>query len=280
MPELPEVETVRRQLVEAIAGRRVARLEAPGKRVARRGSLAVGAVIGLPVTDVRRIGKFLILALGDEYGLGIHLGMSGRLLLSGAGSQLERYTTFRLLFDNKSSVSLIDPRTFGEAWVSKLRAEPPYLDEIVGIGADLLDREEAVVAALESAAFSRRSIKSVLLDQRVLAGLGNMYADEVLFRAGIHPETAAAAILAERAGEIVRESRVVVEQAIEAGGTTFRDRGYRDLRGDLGRNFRQLFVYQRDGLRCYLCGSRICRTRFQGRHSHWCPTCQGGGEWN
>ena len=280
MPELPEVETVRRQLEAAVCGKRITSLAAPGSRVARRGRLDRSAAEGSSVTAVLRAGKFLILALETGTALGVHLGMSGRLLLAGPGSPTEPHTTLRLLFDDGSSVALVDPRTFGEAWISKRLEEPPYLGEIAGLGVDLLAAEEAVAAALVRAASSRRSVKAVLLDQGVVAGLGNMYADEVLFRVGIHPETPASPVLAGLAGEIARSARAVVEQALAARGTTFRDRGYRDLHGNLGTNLRQLFVYQRDGLPCYLCRTPVVRSRFQGRHSHWCPACQEGPAWS
>jgi formamidopyrimidine-DNA glycosylase len=271
MPELPEVEVIRRELDALVTGSQLVRVETVTARVLRRGSLA--GVEGRFVKSVMRHGKFVSVALEGDISLVVHLGMSGRLSLA-SGTQSKRHLAARMVFDS-SEVCLVDPRTFGQVFAL---AGGKTVREVVGLGPDLLEEPEASIVALRSGLKSRRSIKAVLLDQHVVAGMGNMYADEVMFRIGRHPNEMAGAIAdKDFPSQVVETSLKVFTEAIRNGGTTFRDRGYADLYGRYGNHSRHLLVYGRHGLPCYLCGRLVIRERFGNRHSHLCPRCQRSG---
>ncbi|MHB8189085.1 MAG: bifunctional DNA-formamidopyrimidine glycosylase/DNA-(apurinic or apyrimidinic site) lyase [Ferrimicrobium sp.] len=276
MPELPEVETIRRQLTTELVGERIRDVVVRGERTVRRPPYDFGNLVqGARVESVNRVGKFLIVGLGDRGALVVHLGMSGRLYLGMDDGALLTHTRASISFAARR-LDFIDPRTFGQLFfVSGARGEAPYVDELAHLGPDPLEDWRGASHSLSAvAAKSTRSIKNILLDQRVVAGLGNMYADEVLFRSGIHPETLVATLPQRLMRGVSGAMADVLDEALAYGGSSFPDRSYRDLYGDSGRYLPELFVYLRHGRRCYLCGARIVRDRFGGRHSYRCPCCQ------
>lgn len=274
MPEAPEVERVREVLAARVEGATLEEVRTVGRRLVRRHDPELLAtVVGRPIVSMRRIGKFLVFDL-DTDALVVHLGMAGRLVVSDSSATA---THVQLVLDfRRTVVTLVDPRTFSEAFVDVLGTDGRPR-RLAGLGPDVFGPEEEVAASLERhATRSRRAIKTALLDQRVVAGLGNMYADETLFRVGVHPSTPMNALgrrlvgIAEVAGDVARE-------ALAAGGTTFADRAYRDPLDRPGAFGARLAVYQRAGSPCPRCGTSIVRRVLQGRSAHWCPRCQQGG---
>ncbi|NPA26055.1 MAG: bifunctional DNA-formamidopyrimidine glycosylase/DNA-(apurinic or apyrimidinic site) lyase [Chloroflexi bacterium] len=267
MPELPEVETYARWLrgqgpAAGIIGRtvRAVRVLEPGILATPDPATFARALTGQRVRAVARRGKYLWLQLDGPQVLILHLGMSGRLRWAHATEPLQA-TRLVLTWDDGRELRYEDPRKFGRWW---LTARP---DAILGkLGPEPWD--------LTPDAFARRlrtrraRIKPLLLNQRFLAGVGNIYADEALHRAGIHPARPANTLRADEAAALLRALQAVLEAALAARGTSF------DAAYPWGTYQNALRVYGRGGQVCYTCGTRIQRLRLAGRSAHVCPTCQ------
>lgn len=278
MPELPEVETVRRGLQPHLEGRRIARL------VLNRDGLRwkfppdlVQTATGATVTGLRRRSKYVLLDLDREASILIHLGMSGRMLIEGAGvgdfhrdpSILPRHDHVVFETDEGTRITLNDARRFG--MVDLIRGSSPLLDVL---GPEPL--EDDFTGAVLAAAFEgrRAPVKAALLDQGVVAGLGNIYVSESLHRAGIDPRRAAGRIGRARLDALVGHIRDVLSEAIAAGGSSLRD--HRQATGELGYFQHSFRVYDREGAPCPRpgCTGTIHRIVQSGRSSFWCPSCQ------
>ena len=273
MPELPEVETVRRSLAPHIVGRRVTAVEAAPVRL-RLGieprewhGLAGGALLA----GLHRRGKYIVADFGAATAI-LHLGMSGRLVLRPCDAGCEKHTHLRLRFEDGVELRLVDPRRFGMAVVVPTAALPEFAP-LAELGADALDGD-VEAALLEGAQRSRSPIRAVLLDQAVIAGVGNIYANEALARAGVHPLRRAAALSRSRVRRLAAAVVAVVADALAAGGTTLADGGFSDAAGNAGYFAVQLDVYGREGLPCRRCGSAIVRRVAGGRSIFYCSRCQ------
>lgn len=287
MPELPEVEVVRRGLLDHVVGRRITGVEVTGARTARRqpGGPAeiVARLEGRTVSGARRRGKFLWLTLDDDSAVGadcllVHLGMSGQMLVTGTGAPPVRHMHARAFLDDDNELRFVDQRTFG-GWTVV-----PLAEALDGSGA-LLPASAAHIAAdpfepgFDSAAVARvirrrdTEIKRLLLDQNVVSGIGNIYADESLWRAGIHGRRRAGALTLRAITETLEHARDVMADALDAGGTSF-DALYVNVNGASGYFDRSLDVYGRAGEPCGRCGSVVVREDFMNRGSHYCPDCQ------
>jgi len=273
MPELPEVETVRRSLESALVGRRVEAVEA--RRIRLREGIEPRdwrrRVAGARLLAVLRRGKYLIARLDTADAL-FHLGMSGRLVLADPGRPRQEHTHLVLLFNGPLELRFVDPRRFGAAVVVDRGAAAEH-GSMASLGPDPLS-PEADGALQARAARSRVRIRNLLLDQSVLAGLGNIYATEALFRAGIHPLRAANRVSAARLRRLSAAIRDVLEDALAAGGTTLGDGAFVDPDGEGGYFAVSLAVYGRDGSRCGRCGRIVARHRGGGRSAYFCPGCQ------
>jgi formamidopyrimidine-DNA glycosylase len=276
VPELPEVETVREGLHRHVTGRTIASVEVLHPRAVRRhmagGDDFVAAGAGRTVTGVRRRGKFLWLVLDDADAIVCHLGMSGQLLLLGDEVAAGPHLRVRFRFtDGGPQLRFVDQRTFGGLTYSVDGAELPL--EIAHIARDpfdpLFDRD-ATVAALRG---RRSGIKRALLDQTLMSGVGNIYADESLWRAGLHGERSCAALTRPAARALLEHATQVMREAVRAGGTSF-DSLYVNVNGESGWFERSLAVYGRDGEPCPRCGAPIRREAFMNRSSYSCPRCQ------
>lgn len=277
MPELPEVEVVRRGLASHLTGRTIAAVEVLHPRAVRR-HLAGGAdfcvtLAGRRFAAPRRRGKYLWLPFVDGDALVAHLGMSGQFRVDGDDRRPgggERHTRVRFALGDGRVVRFVDQRTFGGLYVSADGAELPT--EIAHIGRDVFDPQFDAGAAV--AAFRRRNsvVKRALLDQTIVSGIGNIYADETLWRVRVHPETPCGALSATAWGEVLDTARTVMGEALAAGGTSF-DALYVDVNGESGYFERSLRVYGRAGEPCPRCGTPIVRERFMNRASHFCPAC-------
>ena len=273
VPELPEVETIRLSLEAALVGRRVVAVEA--RRIKLREGIDPRRwrqrVAGARLAALDRRGKYLV-ARFDTADVLFHLGMSGRLVLCQPDQPRPRHTHLVLLFDGQIELRLVDPRRFGVAVVLEPGGARRHAS-LAALGPDPR-AVEARNALRERAAASRVAIRNLLLDQSVLAGLGNIYATEALFRAGIHPMRAANRISAARLDKLSVAIRDVLEDALAAGGTTLSDGGFVDADGEGGYFAVALAVYGRNGLPCVRCGRTIARHDGGGRSAYYCPGCQ------
>ncbi|MGW0180138.1 bifunctional DNA-formamidopyrimidine glycosylase/DNA-(apurinic or apyrimidinic site) lyase [Nocardia sp. NPDC003345] len=285
MPELPEVEVVRRGLTEHLSGRTVESVTVTHPRSVRRhiaGAADMAArLTGLTVAAAERRGKYLWLTFDEPGGdpaddaLVVHLGMSGQMLVQPAGAPVEKHAHIRATLDDGRELRFVDQRTFG-GWVLApliVADEARLPDLLAHIARDPLDPlfdDEAVVRVLRS---KRTELKRVLLDQTVVSGIGNIYADEALWRAELHGNRVAATLTLPRLRRVLDAARAVMRDALAAGGTSF-DALYVNVNGESGYFERALAVYGRGDRPCPRCGAPIVREKFMNRSSYSCPRCQ------
>jgi formamidopyrimidine-DNA glycosylase len=276
MPELPEVETIVRGLAPRLRGRRVEAIWWSGRPLHLRRKVDLrglrGVAVGRTIAGVRRTGKFILIAVhgakdAKDSGVVIHLGMTGRLRVEAASAPRAPHTHVAFRLAGGDELRFVDARRFG--WVEPGR---PFAASaaLARIGPDPLTALDgpALAAALTGV---RAPIKAFLMDQRRIAGLGNIYVAEALFRAGIHP-AAPAGRVRRRAGALLEGIRAALEGGIERRGTTLRD--YVDADGRSGDNAPALLVYGRAGEPCLRCGTPIKRRVDAGRSTFFCPGCQ------
>jgi len=269
MPELPEVEVVRRGLEHWTAGRDILDVEVLHPRAVRRhaGPPAdfEAQVRGSHLTHVRRRGKFLWWPL-DEGALVGHLGMSGQFRVDAEATEHTR-----IRFDVGLPLLFDDQRTFGGMWSEPLvDGLPVSLQHIAADPFDPAYDRRAVVRVIRG---RRAPIKALLLDQGIVSGIGNIYSDEALWEARVHWRTPGAALSARKVGELLDSAYEVMSRAVDAGGTSF-DRLYVNINGTSGYFQRDLAAYGQEGLPCVRCGTPIVRERFANRSSFRCPRCQ------
>jgi formamidopyrimidine-DNA glycosylase len=272
MPELPEVEVIRRFLVPRVVGRTIvdARIREP-RLTRRRGTPkdVATAIIGRRITALRRRGKFVLFDLGDE-SLVVRLGMTGQLLWWKTKEQFQpdEHTHAHLGLSRGGILSYRDVRKFGEMFVLPIHA----VDAVLGVGLEPLNAA-FTEAALRTICRSRRMrVKSLLLDQRKIAGIGNIYADEALFRAGIRPTRRASSLRLEEIRALRRSIRAVLQAGIRHRGSSISD--FRDPCGEPGHFAPLHRVYHRHGKPCVLCKTPIRRMILGQRGTHFCPVCQ------
>jgi len=291
MPELPEVEVVRRGLHDHVVGRRIEAAQFFGARVARRhlpGPVDLSDRLrGNEVQAAERRGKYLWLVLeapdGHRQGLIIHLGMSGQLLVE--ASDAPRETHLHAAFDFNDAgpqLRFVDQRTFGGMALSDLvpdvgpapraRDVPESITHIAPDPFEAAFDQGAVIARLRS---RHTAVKRSLLDQGLVSGVGNIYADEALWRAQVHGRREAAALSKPALGRLIDHAREVMLEALGKGGTSF-DALYVNVNGASGYFDRSLNAYGREGRPCPRCGTLIRREAFMNRSSYFCPRCQPG----
>lgn len=278
MPELPEVEVVRRGLAEHVSGRTVRGVDILHDRAVRRqdGPLDI-ALIGRTVQCVSRRGKYLWMPLDDGSALVAHLGMSGQLLMQPGGAHDERHLRVRIRFaDSGRELRFVDQRTFGGLMTTELVADDSagrIPADIVHIARDPLDPLFDEAAFIERLRAKDTEIKRVLLDQSLISGIGNIYADESLWRARLHGRRATSGISRAKVAELLAHAREVMTDALAQGGTSF-DALYVNVNGESGYFDRSLDAYGQEGEPCHRCGSGIRREHFMNRSSFFCPRCQ------
>lgn len=269
MPELPEVETIVRALAKQLPGRRVLRTSLTHRTLYRRGSLAMRWLVQKTVEDVNRVGKNAVIWFDPVGVMVVNLGMTGRLVTRRRSDRMppgsRKHLHGRLYLDGGFELLYYDPRRFGHFYIAK-RCD--FANDL-NIGPDPF---VVGLSYLQEALEGRTtSIKALLLDQRVLSGIGNIYADETLFHAGVDPRTPAG-IAGKHAAKILSSAQSVLTSAIEHGGSTLRD--YRRPDGSRG-NFQFLHaVYGRGGEMCLRCKARVRKIVLAGRGTHFCPRCQ------
>ena len=277
MPELPEVEVVRRGLADHVVGRRLTEVELRGQRVARRhvaGPVDLAdRLTGRRIAAARRRGKYLWLDLEEALGLVVHLGMSGQLLVEAGDAPDEKHLHARFRFaDDGPELRFVDQRTFGGLVLADLD-EDGVPTSIAYIARDLLDPDFDRAAVIRAVKARDSAIKRVLLDQRVASGIGNIYADEALWRAGVHGERVAQSLSKPLIGTVLDHASDVMREALDQGGTSF-DALYVNVNGASGYFDRSLAAYGQEGRPCRRCGTLIRREHFMNRSSFSCPRCQ------
>jgi formamidopyrimidine-DNA glycosylase len=276
VPELPEVETVRQGLAKWVAGRTIATVEVHHPRAIRRhlpgDAHFIAMLTGRTILDVARRGKYLWLTLDSGDAIIGHLGMSGQLLMQPADASDEKHLRIRFTFtDGGAQLRFVDQRTFGGLSVSEGGAELP--DEIAHIARDPMDPlfdDELFVARLRA---KKTEVKRALLDQTLISGVGNIYADEALWRVQLHGTRPTDQLTRPAARRLLAHVRDVLGEAIVAGGTSF-DELYVNVNGESGYFDRSLNAYGREGEPCHRCGTPIRREQFMNRSSFSCPRCQ------
>ncbi|WP_320065224.1 bifunctional DNA-formamidopyrimidine glycosylase/DNA-(apurinic or apyrimidinic site) lyase [Micromonospora sp. RTGN7] len=276
MPELPEVETVRQGLVQWVTGRSIAAVEVRHPRAVRRHLAGPGhfadVLAGRTVCDVRRRGKYLWLPLDSGDAIVGHLGMSGQLLLQPASAADELHLRVRFRFaDDGPELRFVDQRTFGGLSVSCGGAELPA--EIAHIARDPMDPEFSDAAFVAALRRRRTEVKRALLDQTLISGVGNIYADEALWRAKLHGSRPTDLLSGPAALRLLGHVRDVLGEATEEGGTSF-DALYVNVNGESGYFDRELNAYGREDKPCRRCATPMRREAFMNRSSYSCPRCQ------
>lgn len=272
MPELPEVETVKRTLTPAI-GATIGAVWTSNKglhmqRKPPRRKLQ--QLVGAQITQIRRHGKYLLLDTDRPESILVHLGMTGRLRIHGKGEPRDTHTHVVLDLGMRQ-LRFVDARRFGQVDVVARAAERAH-PALKILGPDAMNEDIDESALLAKAKSKRTTLKAFVLDQSVLAGVGNIYASEALWRAKLRPTTRTHKLTAASVHRLAEAIREVLEHALHNGGTTLSD--FVDADGTAGENADYLWVYDRAGKPCMRCKARIRRSVLQGRATYYCPTCQ------
>ena len=275
MPELPEVETTRRGLITALSGRRIVAVRVHHPRMLRRQpdpADFASRLVGRVVRSLDRLGKFLMFDVGEELTWVTHLGMSGRMSVAVPGAGEARHTRVVIRTGPGCEVRMVDPRTFG--FTAVFTADELAASTLASLGPDALTALPPAEWLASRAAGRRVAIKTLLIDQRFLAGLGNIYAGEVLFGARIAGGRPAGSLRLADFQALRGAIRTVLAAGLEHGGTSLDDLAYLLPDGRAGQYLEHLEVYGRNGEPCRRCGTRILREVIGGRSSFRCPACQ------
>ncbi|WP_446221490.1 bifunctional DNA-formamidopyrimidine glycosylase/DNA-(apurinic or apyrimidinic site) lyase [Nocardia sp. IBHARD005] len=280
MPELPEVEVVRRGLVDHAVGRAIESVTVTHPRAVRRhaagGADLAARLTGLRIDSAQRRGKYLWLTFDEpDTALVVHLGMSGQMLVQPAHAPVEKHAHIRAVLGDGAELRFVDQRTFGGWALGELVEVDGTVvpDSVAHIARDPLDPlfdREAVVAAIRA---KNTEIKRVLLDQTVISGIGNIYADEALWRAGLHGTRVAAELTRPVLRTLLDGVTAVMTEALAVGGTSF-DALYVNVNGESGYFARSLAAYGREDEPCDRCATLLVREQFMNRSSFSCPKCQ------
>jgi formamidopyrimidine-DNA glycosylase len=299
VPELPEVEVVRAGLAPAVTDARVSGVEVFDERAISRHQATHGdfaaLLTGRRMIGAARRGKFLWLPLEPVAGTGagdavlVHLGMSGQVLLREPGATLERHARIRITLEHPQhgelAVHFVDQRLFGSFALDRLvptpdgapggfgSSEPAVPSQVAHIARDPLDPAFDDVGFFAALARKKTTAKRALLDQTLVSGIGNIYADESLWAARIHGEQPTSTLSRRKAGELLGAVRAVLQKALAEGGTSF-DAQYVNVNGQSGYFAHSLNAYGRQGAPCPRCGTTMVRESFMNRSSHFCPRCQ------
>jgi formamidopyrimidine-DNA glycosylase len=267
MPELPEVETIARGLRSLIRGKRIRDVGVQWPRTVDARSLPLASLRGLKIEDVGRVGKYVAITIEDGRTLTVHLRMTGSLLVEPASNEADRHERLTVRFDDGHAMKFVDPRKFG-----RVRLIEGDATAVLGVGIDPLDRKLNAGTLKALLAGRRTPIKAWLLDQRRLAGVGNIYACETLFYAGIRPKRPAGRLTASERIGLLRSLRRVLRRAIKHRGSSLSD--YVDAEGKEGGFQKQFAVYGRLGLPCKQCRSTVRRILLAQRSTFYCSACQ------
>ena len=281
MPELPEVETVRQGLNQVTLGQEIWGGDVLLDRTIAHPFSAnefLARLKNVTITNWHRRGKYLLAELSksnpsDAGWLGVHLRMTGQLLWLNQQDPLQKHTRVRLFFPDNRELRFVDLRTFGQMWwVPASEAPESIITGLKNLGPEPFSSEFSIEYLVGKLQNRQRTIKAALLDQALVAGVGNIYADEALFLSGIRPETLCSALKLEQIERIRTSIIQVLQASIEAGGTTFSN--FLNVQGVNGNYSGVAWVYGRTGEPCRVCSTSIERIKLAGRSSHFCPKCQ------
>jgi formamidopyrimidine-DNA glycosylase len=276
MPELPEVEVIRHDLDIETVGRHIARVDVSRDRSIRRYPTAepfVTALEGRTITATKRRGKSIVLVLDDADALVVQLGMSGQLRWAHAGDgPRPKHAHVVLGFDDGAELRFVDPRTFGQMFVSDYDAKLGAVADLAHFGPDALEVSRVPLATMLAARTTK--LKPLLMDQRFIAGIGNIYSDEILFDARLNYERAAASLSDEEVQRLHASIGCILAEGIRNRGSSLADAQYVDLYGRPGGHQQHHQVYAREGKPCVRCGRPITRARFTNRSTFFCSACQ------
>jgi formamidopyrimidine-DNA glycosylase len=276
VPELPEVETVRRGLNQMTLNQVVEGGEVLLERTIAHPFLAADFLAGLEgvaIAQWHRRGKYLLAELSSGGWLGVHLRMTGQLLWMSQAEPVQKHCRVRLFFPNQQELRFVDQRTFGQMWwVPPPKRPEEVMTTLASLGPEPFSPEFSVKYFADWLGKRKRPIKNALLDQTLVAGIGNIYADESLFLSQIHPQTFCEKLKPAQIKRLHAAIVQVLQDSIGEGGTTFSD--FRDIKGINGNYGNMAWVYDRDGQPCQTCGTVIERIKMAGRSAHFCPVCQ------
>ena len=279
MPELPEVETVRRGLNQVTLNQPMLGGEVLHDRTIAHPTPAefLAALAGVAIAQWQRRGKYLLAELQrqKEPGgyLGVHLRMTGQLLWVAQSEPMQKHCRVRLAFPEQRELRFVDQRTFGQLWwVPPGKPPEAIMSGLARLGVEPFSAAFSVEYLQDRLRERQRPIKNALLDQTLVAGIGNIYADEALFLSRIQPQTLCAKLTVEQVERLHDAILKVLQTAIDARGTTFSD--YRDVAGTNGNYGGIAWVYDRKGQACRVCATPIERLKLAGRSAHFCPICQ------
>ncbi len=280
MPELPEIETLRHDLSELMIGKSI-----NGVSVANRRSIRVHSsigefeqpLLGAQIREIRRKGKFLSITVSSQYrqsfALVAHMGMSGQLRSYASHKDVPKHSHVVFELSDQSLVVFVDPRTFGQLYLDELD-QSGLASSLSRLGIDPINQPESVYGALQGCMNRKTGIKWMLLDQSHLCGIGNMYADEILFRAGVRFDRPCRTLCTEELSAIAGSISEVLNAAILLRGSSLKDLQYRDVAGGLGGYQNMHLAYGREGLECLRCHGIVERMFSKGRSSFFCRSCQ------
>lgn len=272
MPELPEVETVVRGLRSKVVGRIIKKVNIYYENIIEYPDVCSfqEKIKNQKINEINRYGKWIIFVL-DNYYLLSHLRMEGKYFLKPKGSTLEKHEHVSFVLDNDMELRYMDVRKFGKMQLiekENINKIGPFLE----MGLEPWDKKLNTLYLKEKFLRKKLPIKSCLLDQRIIVGIGNIYADEILFLSKINPLKEVNSLSLEELERIIDNTKLVLEKAIEKGGTTIRS--YTSLNGIHGLFQQELYVHSKEGQKCLICGSDILKIKVGGRGTYYCPKCQ------
>jgi formamidopyrimidine-DNA glycosylase len=279
MPELPEVETIRRDLQGEVVNRKIKSVEVRNGRTVRRHPSAKqfrAQLEGRSITAINRAGKYILLVLDDGATLVVHLGMSGQLhRVKNVKEAKVPHTHAVITFTQGGQLRFVDPRTFGELFVSAAPAEGEQaLPELAHLGFDPLEDIMSWEKFWVLLSSHKSGLKALLMDQEFVAGIGNMYADEILFAAGLRYDRLSNSLSSQEVRRLYRSMVETLAEAVKRRGSSLADEQYRDLFGEVGDYQDQHQAYDREGQACRRCRSTIVRVKSGGRSTFFCEHCQ------
>lgn len=287
MPELPEVETIRRDLEKEVVGKRIKQVEVTGLRSIRRHkdkNEFIFRLEGRKIGSVHRRGKYLLMPLEEasvaagqqaDDVLVVHLGMSGQLLRArSAKEEAPKHTHVVITFTQGGMLRFVDPRTFGELFVAAAGELEKQVAELAHLGFDPLEDIMSWNRFGELLHSRKTKLKPLLMDQRFMAGVGNLYADEILWAAGIRPDRGSETLSSQEVRRLYRAMVETLQDGVKHRGSSLADEQYRDLFGAVGDYQSQHKVYDKEGEPCRRCRTPIVRVKAQNRSTFMCPQCQ------
>jgi formamidopyrimidine-DNA glycosylase len=277
MPELPEVEVLRRDLDKEVVGKKIKSVEVSGTRSVRRQKKKefIDLLEGRKIVSVQRRGKYLVLRLDDPGALVVHLGMSGQLLRAKtAREKPPKHTHVVITFTQGGLLRFVDPRTFGEMFVAKFDDLDEQVDELAHLGMDPLETAMSWELFGRMLADKKMKLKTLLMDQKFIAGIGNVYSDEILFQAGLRWDRMSDSLSQQEVRRLYRAISETLQDAVKYRGSSLADEQYVDLFGRPGEYQQYHQVYDREGESCQRCRRPIHRARYSNRSTFFCEACQ------